>query len=125
MKEERLRILQMLQEGKITAEEADRLLQALAEGEGSVGTAVQLAARPRSRFLRIRVAGTDGNKLNVNIPIQLAKFAMRFIPRDAQLRLTEQNIDLDTILTAIEEGVDGKIVEATSDDGDRIEIYVD
>ncbi|MBE3577054.1 MAG: DUF4258 domain-containing protein [Limnochordales bacterium] len=125
MKEERLRILQMLQDGKITAEEADRLLEALGEGEVRAGTGVQPAARPRSRFLRIRVAGVDGEKLNANIPIQLARFAMRFIPVNAQTRMAEQGIDLDTILAAIEEGADGKIIEATSDDGDRVEIYVD
>ncbi|MGE5481617.1 MAG: SHOCT-like domain-containing protein [Bacteroidota bacterium] len=125
MKEERLRILQMLQEGKITVEEADRLLQALVEADGPPGKIVQPASRSRSRFLRVRVFSTNGDKVNVNIPLRLAKFALRFIPKDAQLQMAEQNVDLDTILAAIEEGAEGKIIEVTTDGGDRVEVSVD
>lgn len=125
MKEERLRILQMLQEGKITAEEADRLLQALQETEGFGGAAVAPAPRTRARFLRVRAASSDGHKVNLNIPLPLAKFALRFIPKNVQTQMADQNIDLDTIMAAIQEGAEGKIVEATSDNGDQVEIYVD
>lgn len=118
MSEERMRILKMLEEGKITVEEADNLLSALGEDE-----------KPRksrtARFLRIRVQEAGEEKVNINVPISLAKVAMRFIPSHVKGTLNEKDIDIDEILSEIEEGMgDRKIVEV-EDGEDRVEVFVE
>ena len=96
--EERMRILQMIQEGKVTAEEGTRLLEAL----GSSRPATPTPARD-PRLLRVRITdlATGKTKVNVNIPMSLVtvgiKLGARFTPHSA-------NVDYDEILEAIRGG---------------------
>lgn len=121
MSEERVQILNMLRDGKITVEEADRLLEAVneqarpAEGTAEVGGG-------KARFLQVRVWEEGKSKVNVNLPLSLAKLAMRFIPR-AALQAGEHKIDIEEILAAIQQGAGGKLVEV-EDGKDRVEIIV-
>ncbi len=82
MSEERMRILNMLSEGKITAEEADKLLEALnhsesaASGPGQAG----LSSSPEKRnpkWLRIKVDEPNGDKVNIRIPLKLIRGAAK------------------------------------------------
>lgn len=120
MSDERRRILDMLAEGKITAAEAEDLMNALyAEKDKQVPT------RKEAQFLRIRVSEAGKNKVNVNVPLSLAKVAMKFIPDDAKNQMADKNIDLDAIIREIQCGVPaGKIVEV-EDGEDRVEIFID
>ena len=125
MSEDRLRILKMVQEGKVSPEEGEDLIKALGETVVSENT---LSKNPK--FLKIKVRQGDKTKVNVTIPMSLAKLGLKFIPKDAQMTLGEQKIDLDEILRIIHEGVpDGKIVDidATDDkEGDtKVEIMVE
>lgn len=123
-REERLQILEMVREGKVTPEDGVRLLEALEAprrregGEpGPGGTAAQ--------FLRIRIQGEDGEKVAVNIPLDLARVAIKFLPREARAVLDQQQIDLESILEAIRKGASGKLVEIRDEEGATIDIYVD
>lgn len=120
--EERLRILTMLQEGKITADEANRLLSALKESTGNVRAS---APNRQPRQLRVRITDTSSgrNKVNVNIPMGLVniglKMGARFIPSDA-------DIDIEHLKVAIENGEMGKLVEVEdSDSGERVEVWLE
>lgn len=81
MENERLQILKMLQDNKISADEASRLLAALDEPQTT--TAVTGGAK----WIRVRVFDLDSGKakVNVNLPITLIDVAlnigMKFIPR--------------------------------------------
>lgn len=68
MNEEKMRILSMLEDGKVTAEEAARLLDAV----GSAGTATATDVPENPRYLRVLVTG-DKEKVNVRVPIQLIR----------------------------------------------------
>ncbi|AZR72225.1 hypothetical protein BBF96_01720 [Anoxybacter fermentans] len=119
MSEERKKILQMLAEGKITVEEANELLNALNEGQER-----QSVSR-EAHFLRIKVWEDGKEKVNVNIPLSLAKMFMKFIPTEAKLQMESHDIDLNAIIRDIQNGAPaGKLVEIV-DDGDRVEIYLD
>ena len=103
MTEERLRILEMLAAGKITADEADRLLDALG-GSGSVATATKAKA---PKFLRVIVDAIDEDShkpvhINIRIPVLLLRAGVRlasFIPHGVQLKvndeLRKQGMDFD------------------------------
>jgi hypothetical protein len=112
MTEERKRVLNMLAEGKITATEADALLDAMFSAPRTdlvPVAAAPIAARPTStsgpRFLRVLVEGTEEgkpNKVNVRVPFDLIRAGMRLaalIPVVAydpvNRALKENGIDLD------------------------------
>lgn len=120
MAEERLKILQMLEEGKITAEEAAALLRALGSRKGPT------ASLPigEGRFLRVRVAdiGSGRNKVSITIPLQLVKVGLRIAERFAP----ETEVDWQGLAEAITSGAMGKIVEIEDEeDNERVEIYVE
>ena len=122
--DERLKILQMLEEGKITAEEAATLLRAL-EGRRSrrPGTS---GAGGEKRFLRIEVTDlkSGDRKVNVTVPIGLVRAGLRIAERFAPDDFGD--LDIQEIVDLIAEGAEGKIVEVVdAEDDERVEIYVE
>ena len=84
--EERMMILGMVENGKISAEEGTRLLKALGSDEA---TTIQPAATTSSaRYLRIRVTDrvTGQQKVSVNVPLSVVSFGLRFIPDHVGLK---------------------------------------
>ncbi len=121
--EERIKILQMIQDGKITADEGAKLLAALSHGK-------QRSPRPASRvadsrYMRVRVTDTFSGKtkVSVNLPLGLVdaglNIAANFMPDLGENTATE-------IGEAIREGLTGKIVDVfDEEDGEHIEIYIE
>jgi hypothetical protein len=127
MSEERMQVLKMLQEGKINAEEAEKLLNEIGAGE-----AVQGRTPVKSKMIRIRVfeGSLEKPKVRVSIPISLAKFAMNFVPNEQKARINDLNIDLDEIIRQVEEGAEGHLVDVEDVDDEtgkptKVEIWVD
>jgi len=85
MNDDRRSILDMLAAGKITADEAERLLAALDRGPGPSGAAADPgypANRAMAKYLRIAVdtdePGDDGpTKVNIRVPMQLLRAGVR------------------------------------------------
>lgn len=120
--EERIRILQMLQEGKITAEEANRLLSALGQNARTTQSAT---ARRNPNHLRVQVTDlkTGQIKVKVNLPMSIVnmgvKLGARFIPDDV-------DIDMEELMDAINSGQHGKIIEVEDvQDGEKVEVWVE
>jgi len=98
MNENRRKILEMLATGKITADEADRLLAALERDPADSGGASGPAFGPnrRPQFLRVQVEdeGRKGPmKVNVRVPMQLLRAGVRLaslIPPEARERVNWQ-----------------------------------
>lgn len=96
MNENRRKILEMLAAGKITAEEADRLLSALEKEPADTGAAAGGPAsgpKPKPQFLRVQVEdeGHKGPvKVNVRVPMQLLRAGVKLasvIPPEARDRV--------------------------------------
>jgi len=121
--DEKRQILTMVREGKISVDEGLKLLEALeSSAPGQPGGAG--AGRP-AKMLRVRVFDAEDNtKVNVNIPLALAKVAMKFIPKNVADEIKEQDIDLDEILASITDATMGKIVDIDSDQA-KVEVYVE
>jgi hypothetical protein len=119
MHEERIQILKMLEEGKVTAEEAARLLDALDETPGVERTKT-------GKWLRIEVTEprTNKKKVNLRIPMGLAKIAARFIPAKKKKELLEEGIDIDEVLSQVTSENIGKIIDIESDD-DLVQISIE
>ncbi len=78
-------------------------------------------------FFRIKVLSKDGDKVNVNIPLALAKVFVESGADMPQINGKDvlSNIDFNQIFDLVEKGVIGKIVEVESKDGDFVEIWVE
>lgn len=122
LKEERIQILKMIEDGTITADEGAKLLAALEEGAARSEPSTPGGG---ARWMRIRVTDLKSGraKVNVNLPMGLVNFGMKMGARFAP---EMENVDLDEIIKAIKEGAQGKIVEVEDEeDGERVQIYIE
>jgi hypothetical protein len=121
--EERMKILKMVEEGKISAADGAQLLAALSDSRRP--PTPPTAAGGGARWFRVRVTDlrTGKTKVNVNIPMGLVDVGMKMGARFAP------NLDADqmaSLTEALRSGAVGKIVEATDEeDGERVEIFVE
>lgn len=119
--EERMRILTMISEKQITAEEGARLLEALRTSEGTPGRDEARGAR----WLRVKVTDRHSGrvKLNVTIPVGLVDVGMKMGARFAP---EIDGMDVQAIQSAIRNGVQGRILSFDDeDDLERVEIFVE
>lgn len=119
MNSARARILKMLEEKKITADEATRLLNALERTESTSQS---------HRFLKVRVfpAGSEKPKVNITVPIALLKWGMKLVPESAKAKIEEKEIDLKLLSEAFESGLTGKIVDIQDDEkNEHIEVWIE
>jgi hypothetical protein len=83
MNEHRRQILQMLSEGKISADEAERLIAALGEpsAAGASDSSSAASPKPRPKYLRVQVDSEDSHggpaKVNVRVPMQLLRAGVK------------------------------------------------
>ncbi len=78
-------------------------------------------------FFRIKVISKEGDKVNVNIPLALAKVFVDSGMDMPQIQGKDilSNIDFKQIFDMVERGIIGKIIEVESKDGDLVEIWVE
>ena len=117
--EERMQILKMVEDGKIGAEEAGQLLEALDK------PAKPGSSDNSSKWFRVRVTDLSSGKpkVNVNIPLGLVNVGVRM---GAKFAPDMSGIDVDEILRAVREGAQGRIVDVENQESDeRVEIYVE
>lgn len=84
MSEHRRQVLQMLSEGKVSADEAERLISALEEPAAKAHEpAATTAGKSRPKYLRVQVDSEDGGghegptKVNVRVPMQLLRAGVK------------------------------------------------
>ena len=131
MSDERKKVLSMVAEGTLAVEDGERLLSKLAGPVGGGTTwGSRDAASSTPRYLRIIVDGTDGNKVNIRVPLGLLRTGIRLstmVPRVAGERLKANGVDLSHLSSLagdelIEELRDLKI-DVDSPDGDKVRVF--
>lgn len=119
--EERLKILKMIEEGKLSAEEGAKLLAALASGNRPLGGLSASGAK----WLRVRVTdvGTGRSKATVQIPLALMDAGMKI---GAHFAPEVEGVNMDQLMEALRSGVTGKIIDVVDEeDGEHVEIFVE
>jgi hypothetical protein len=101
MSKERKKILEMLAAGKITAEEAERLIAALEASETRERGSEPGAARSeKPRYLRVVVDDAE-HRVNVRVPMKLIRAGVKLsalVPQQAvDAAMEESGIDLSQI----------------------------
>ena len=125
MSEEKLQILKMVEEKKITAAEAAEVLEALENSSKEL----QINKKMKAKWLRVKVLADDGKvKANVNIPLSLVdvglKIGKKFEPKLNDVNLS--GIDMDEIFDLIKQGAEGKIVDVYDEKSKtNVEVYVE
>ncbi len=134
MSEERKKVLEMLSEGKITSDEAERLLDKLeSRRSGPVSGGATATESPRAsapKYLRVVVDGTDGERVNIRVPLALVRTGIKLstmLPVQVTEKMKERGIDLtplselkgDELTKALEE----LVVDVDSGNGDRARIF--
>jgi hypothetical protein len=123
--EERLRILQMIQNGKITPEEGVRLLEALEKSDdrqpqGQAPSQVNETRQPRWMRVVITDLKTNREKVNIRLPANVVdagfKMGARYTPN---LNAATSN----KIFEALRMGETGKVIDVRDDNaGERVVI---
>ncbi|MCM3251708.1 SHOCT-like domain-containing protein [Priestia aryabhattai] len=129
MKEEITKVLTMVQEGKIDAEKGSELIQVLKEKEE---TGNKLSKKPNAyldKTLKIRVLSTENDNVKVNLPIKLVKLVLMaghsIAANIPQSEKYVKDIDINLIVEAIENELDGQIVDIKSANGDTVSVIIE
>jgi hypothetical protein len=129
--EERLKVLKMVADGKITADEAATLLETLDDSPTS-GSKAGPASGPGSipqggtgKYFRVRVTDSVSGRVRVNVRLPVGvinaglKMGMKFAPNI-------EGVDYAEIAAAIQSGELGKIVDVEDDkDGEHVEVFIE
>jgi polyhydroxyalkanoate synthesis regulator phasin len=130
--EERIQILKMVQEGKISPDEAAQLLEALEEsGDKNQNSSSESAPLDpetlgrKPRWLRVRVTdSTSGRKrVNVRLPISMVNIGLKM---GARFSPELEGLDGQELMHMIESGEIGQIVDVQDDeDGEHVEVFLE
>lgn len=105
MNAQRKDILDMLSEGRITADEAEQLIPALERDQPPVASSLDARPKGRAKYLRVVVDTLENDepgRINIRVPLQLLRAGVRLaalIPPQALERanaeLTKSGVPID------------------------------
>jgi 2,3-bisphosphoglycerate-independent phosphoglycerate mutase len=93
MSDERKKILEMLATGKITTEEAEKLLNAVESKIDDTLKGDVLSKTNIPRYLFVKVDSTNGDKVNIRVPLKIIRAGIKLkslIPQEAQEKIDEK-----------------------------------
>jgi hypothetical protein len=137
MTEDKRKILDMLAQGKITVDEAEKLLAAVDGGGSGDPARTDAAGRRAWKYLRVQVepgpGSESGDRVNIRVPFKLIRAGLKFaafIPREAHAKVNqafkEKGMDVDLAritpqdLEEIVSNLDDMTVEVDGKDKVRI-----
>lgn len=120
--EERMKILKMIDEGKISAEEGSKLLSTLGESRKPIRKPGITPSYGGARWLKVRVTDmmTGKAKATVNLPLGLVDAGLNIASKYAP------DVAFDELVEAINAGAEGKIIDVfDEEDGEHVEIFIE
>lgn len=111
---EKKKILDMLAEGKISSDEALNLLNALG---GDLREEARKKRRAKTLKVKVFKADCEEPEVDIGVPLNIARWAMKFIPRDADITINDQDFDLGEIKDLIDDEVPQDICVIDHGDG--------
>jgi hypothetical protein len=126
---ERLKVLKMLEDGKISAEDAARLLKTLDDVDNKPAKFPFDSNPPPSsssgRWFRVRVTDIASGKPRVNIrmPVSVVKSGLKM---GAHFSPNIEGMDIHNLKHLIESGEVGQVVDVYDDeDGEHVEVFIE
>ncbi|MEH6996296.1 hypothetical protein V7075_26940 [Neobacillus drentensis] len=129
MKDEISRVLTLVEEGKIDKEKASELISILQGKDQPEIVTIKKEALYGTKMLKVRVTSEQGDNVNVNLPINLVKAVLKVGTNIAE-KIPEaekyvKDINVDLLIEAIENELDGEIVNITSANGDKVYVVIE
>ena len=125
MKDEITRVLTMVQDGKIDADKASELIQVLKDKKEPDRAPAQYA----DKALKIRIVSAENDNVTVNLPIKLLKALLMaghsIAASIPQSETYVKDLDLNLIIEAIENELDGQIIDIKSANGDTVSVIIE
>ena len=143
MNAERKKILEMLVEGKITADDADKLLEKLS-GSGSSEAKADTGSVPKPeggsegkeerhakpRFMRIVIDKPGHDQVNVRIPLAFTRAGsnlLAVLPAQVREKLSERGIDIGALCAMdakdLPDAVENLNIDVEKSDGKKVKIF--
>jgi len=117
--EERLAVLRLLQEGKITPQEAAKLLEALETPVAVASTA------PKASWLHIRITDLTTQKVRVNVTLP-ATMVRAGLKLGSRFGSELEGLDPELLATFLAQGEPGVLIDMVDEkDRERIEVFLD
>ena len=134
MNPERKKVLDMLAEGKISTEDADRLLSKLAGSPDTTAIETTGAARTNEsgslKYLRVVVDSKNGDNVNIRVPLGLFRTGINLatmVPRASSDKLKANGVDLSYLSSlsgdALIEELRELKVDVNSNNGDTVRVF--
>lgn len=119
MKHEIMKVLELIQEGKLSNSDAAEILSALKEE-----SAPELEKNSyMSKSLKVIVDGDD--KVNINLPLKLVKSLHGAVENIPAIQKYLDGVDINLILDAISNNIEGPIVNIDSANGEKVKIVIE
>ena len=132
MNEEIMRVLKMVEDGKLSSEKASDLIAALNKDENQSNNVALYDVDSKAygdRMLRIQVDSHDGDEVKVNLPVN---FISGVLKACGKLPMNIEGMDgidgemlIQSITAALDNKIMGEIVKVNSHDGDVVRIFVE
>ena len=124
MKEEVKRILNLVEEGKIDSDKAADLIEAL---NAQPDTNQVSKLKNSDKMLHVRVISENSkDNVNINVPINFLKAIGTAVNNVKIPGVSEQEgIDVKMIMEAIDAGLEGRIVDVKTGNGDIVEVTIE
>lgn len=127
--EERMRILKMIEDGTISAEDGIRLLDSIDQSQKKAPLTNSITAEGdlerSARFFRVRVTDSESGKTRVNVRLPISvinagfKMGARFSP-------SIQGLETKELMAFIRSGTIGRIIDVYDDqDGEHVEVFLE
>ena len=126
MKEETLKVLKMVEEGKLSSDRASELLEAMSKNEA---TDIVISDNYKKKLLKIEVHSADGDNVNVKLPVKVVAGIIKATGKMPINMGNLQSVNTEelmlTLSAAFESELSGEIVDITSADGDIVKIVIE
>ena len=125
MNEEVMRIIKMVEEGKLNADKAKELIDAVEQPSQEIITVKDYD----NKMLRVNIESHEGDEVKLKLPVKVIK---TIIKATGKLPMMLTNVDgvnmdelIDIISSSLDSSVMGEILNINSADGDIVKILVE
>ncbi|QTD41821.1 hypothetical protein [Sporosarcina sp. Te-1] len=126
MKEEITKVLALVQEGKIDADKGSELIQVLNQKESEV---LVEPSKYLDKTLKVRIVSAENDNVTVNLPLKLVKVVLMaghsIAANIPQSEKYVKDIDIKLLSEAIENELEGQIVDIKSANGDTVSVFIE
>ena len=127
--DEKMRILKMIEEGKITAAEAAALMKAMGVTDEESGVLMNTAVSYDKKMFRVIVDSAEGDKVNIQFPVgaikKILKVTGKLPIQDEKLKGIDLSEMMEAVSQCLNEEVEGDFVNVKAADGTTVRIFVD